>query len=170
MAKYKVTLTTDERNELTLITSQGKHSVRKIKRAQILLLSDLKNETDEMLAEQIDVSVSTVHRTRQSFVDHGLDVALHDDPRSGQPRKLDANQEALMIAMCCTEPPQGRCRWTLSMLGEQLITLTELDSISPETIRQRLKDNDLKPWQKKMWCIAKSDTTGQAGGLMSLTA
>lgn len=157
MAKYKVTLSTEERNELMLITSQGKHSVRKIKRAQILLLSDLKNETDEIIAEQLDVSISTVHRTRQYFVDYGLDVAIHDDPRSGQPRKLDANQEALMIAMCCTEPPQGRCRWTLSMLGEQLITLTELDSISPETIRQRLKDNDLKPWQKKMWCIAKLD-------------
>lgn len=157
MAKYKVTLTADERNELALITSRGKHAVRKIKRAQILLLSDLKNETDDMIATQIGVSMSTVHRTRQNFVDYGLDVALHDNPRSGQPRKLDANQEALMIAMCCTEPPQGRCRWTLSLLGEQLITLTEIDSISVETIRQRLKDNDLKPWQKKMWCIAKLD-------------
>ena len=157
MAKYKVTLTANERKELILITSQGKHAVRKIKRAQILLLSDSKNETDEMIAEQIAVSISTVHRTRQYFVDYGLDVALHDAPRSGQPRKLDANQEALMIAMCCTEPPKGRCRWTLSMLGEQLITLTEIDSISLETIRQRLKDNDLKPWQKKMWCIGKLD-------------
>ena len=148
MAKYKVVLTAAEKDELTLITSQGKHAVRKIKRAQILLLSDSRNETDEIIAEQIDVSVSTVHRTRQYFVDYGLDVALHDAPRSGQPRKLDANQKALMIAMCCTEPPQGRCRWTLSMLSEQLITFTEIDSISPETIRQRLKDNDLKPWQK----------------------
>jgi len=157
MAKYKVTLTAAEKEELTLITSQGKHSVRKIKRAQILLLSDLKNKTDDMIAEQVNVSVSTVHRTRQYFVDYGLDIAIHDDPRCGQPRKLDANQEALMIAMCCTKPPKGRCRWTLLMLGEQLISLTEIDSISPETIRQRLKDNDLKPWQKKMWCIAKLD-------------
>lgn len=157
MAKYKVTLTEAEKSELTLITTQGKHAVRKIKRAQILLLSDLKNETDETIAEQVNVSVSTVHRTRENFVDYGLEVAIHDEPRSGQPRKLDANQEALMIAMCCTEPPKGRCRWTLSMLGEQMISLTELDSISPETIRQRLKENDLKPWQKKMWCIAKLD-------------
>jgi transposase len=110
-----------------------------------------------MIASQVNVSLSTVHRTRQYFVDYGIDATLHDAPRSGQPRKLDANQEALMIAMCCTEPPQGRCRWTLSMLGEHLISLTEVDSISPETIRQRLKDNDLKPWQKKMWCIAKLD-------------
>lgn len=157
MAKYKVTLTESERSELTLITSQGKHAVRKIKRAHILLLSDLRNETDEIIAAHIDVSISTVHRTRQCFVDYGLDAALHEEPRSGQPRKLDANQEALMIAVCCTEPPQGRCRWTLSMLGEQLVTLTELDSISSETIRQRLKANDLKPWQKKMWCIGKLD-------------
>lgn len=82
---------------------------------------------------------------------------VHAWGRSGQPRKLDANQEALMIAMCCTEPPQGRCRWTLSMLGEQMVSLTEVDNISLETIRQRLKENDLKPWQKKMWCIAKLD-------------
>ena len=114
-----------------------------------MLLSALNNETDEIIAEQVNVSLSTVHRTRQYFVDYGLEVALHDDPRSGQPRKLDANQEALMIAMCCTKPPQGRCRWTLSMLGEQMVSLTEVDNISPETIRQRLKENDLKPWQKK---------------------
>lgn len=62
-----------------------------------------------------------------------------------------------LIATCCTEPPKGRCRWTLSLLGDQLISLTEQDSISPETIRQRLRENKLKPWRKKMWCIGRLD-------------
>lgn len=157
LSKYKVILNTDEQTELKLITTQGKHSVRKIKRAQTLLLSHTQSIRDEDIAESLSISLSTVYRTKRYFVEYGLEQALNDEPRSGQPRKLDANQEALLIAMTCSKPPKGRCRWTLSLLGDQLITLTELDTISPETIRQRLKDNDLKPWQKKMWCIGKLD-------------
>ena len=155
--KYKVVLNADEQSELEQITSQGKHSARKIKLAKILLMSHAQIYTDEAIAELLLISQSTIHRTRRYFVEYGLSDAIHDDPRSGQPRKLDGNQEALLIAITCSEPPKGRCRWTLSMLGDQLISLTELETISPETIRQRLKDNDLKPWQKKMWCIGKLD-------------
>lgn len=157
MIKYKVVLTAEEKHELEKITSQGKHSARKIKRAQILLLADSGLYLEETIAELVSVSLTTIYRTKRYFVEYGLSEALNDSPRTGQPRKLDANQEALLIATACTKPPKGRSRWTLSMLGEQLITLTELDSVSPETIRQRLKDNDLKPWQKKMWCIGKLD-------------
>lgn len=155
--KYKVVLSAAEQSELDQITSQGKHSARKIKRAQILLMSHAQLYTDENIAELLLISQSTIHRTRRYFVEYGLSDALNDDPRSGQPRKLDGNQEALLIAITCSEPPKGRCRWTLSMLGDQLISMTELETISPETIRQRLKENDLKPWQKKMWCIGKLD-------------
>lgn len=157
MVKYKVVLNTEEQEELKAITSFGKHSARKIKRANILLMSHTLQYTEEQIAVQLSVSMSTVHRTKRYFVEYGLSEALHDDPRTGQPRKLDANQEALLIAITCSGPPEGCCRWTLSMLGEQLISLTEIHNISPETIRQRLKENDLKPWQKKMWCIGKLD-------------
>lgn len=157
MIKYKVVLSSVEQSGLEQITSQGKHSARKIKRAQILLMSHAQMYTDEDIAELLSISQSTIHRTRRYFVEYGLSDAINDDPRSGQPRKLDGNQEALLIALTCSEPPSGRCRWTLSMLGDQLISLTELESISLEAIRQRLKDNDLKPWQKKMWCIGKLD-------------
>jgi transposase len=157
MTKYKVVLSSSEQSELEEVTSKGKHSARKIKRAQILLMSHSRIYTDEDIIELLSVSQSTIHRTRRNFVEYGLSEAIHDDPRSGQPRKLDGNQEALLVAITCSKPPKGRCQWTLSMLGDQLISLTELESISPETIRQRLKDNDLKPWQKKMWCIGKLD-------------
>ena len=90
---------------------------------------------------------------------YGLTEALEEGSRTGQPRKLDANQEALLVAIACTEPPKGRCRWTLTLLSEQLITLTDVETISNETVRQSLKSNDLKPWQKKMWCIGKLDAT-----------
>lgn len=155
--KYKVVLTNDERAELDKITSQGKHSVRKIKRAQILMMSDSNANPDEYIVETLSVSQSTVYRTKRAFVEYGLNFALEEGSRCGQPRKLDANQEALLIATACTNPPKGAARWTLNLLGNKLITLTNIESVSLETIRQRLKENDLKPWQRKMWCIAKMD-------------
>ena len=159
MIKYKVVLNADEQAELELIISQGKHLAREIERAQILQMSHSGFYADKDVAEFLSISVATVYRTKRYFVEYGLSDALYDAPRSGQPRKLDANQEALLIAITCSKPPKGRCRWTLTMLGDQLISLTELETVSPETIRQRLKENDLKPWQKKMWCIGKLDAT-----------
>ena len=73
--------------------------------------------------------------------------------------KLDANQEALLVSIACSPAPEGRCRWTLQLLSDRLIALTDVENISLETIRQRLKKNELKPWQKKMWCIGSLDAT-----------
>lgn len=157
--KYKVKLTDNERNDLELLTSQGKTAVRKIKRAQILLLANNREHEDQEIAEILNISTSTIYRTKRNFVEYGLGAALDESVRTGQPRKLNASQEALLIATACTSPPAGRCRWTLSLLSDQLIALTEIENISLETIRQRLKQNDLKPWQKKMWCISELDAT-----------
>jgi transposase len=155
--KYKVMLTAEERHGLEDLTSRGKSSARKIKRAQILLMSDKRAYEDQDISELLSVGTATIYRVKRDFVEYGLSTALEEDARPGQPRKLDANQNALLISIACTEPPQGRCRWTLNLLGDQLVALTDLESISIETIRQRLKENDLKPWQKKMWCIGKLD-------------
>lgn len=155
--KYKVTLNDNERCELEKLTSTGKNAARLIKRAQILLMSDQKSHEDQEISDILSVSISTVYRVKRDFVEYGLECALKEGARSGQPRKLDANENALLIAIACTNPPQGRCRWTLSLLADQLIALTEIEAISYETIRNRLKENDLKPWQKKMWCIGKLD-------------
>jgi transposase len=155
--KYKVTLNKKERFELEQLTSQGKSSARRIKHAQILLMSDNGVYEDPEISDILSISISTIYRTKRDFVEYGLKQALEEGSRSGQPRKLNAHQEALLIAIACTKPPKGRCRWTLSLLGDQLVTLSDVEAISHETIRQRLKVNDLKPWQKKMWCIAKLD-------------
>lgn len=155
--KYKVTLTEEERAALQSLTSHGKTSARKIKRARILLLLDENTYEVQDIMDSLSVSSSTIYRTKRSFVEDGLEAALEEGCRPGQPRKLDGKQDALLIAIACSEPPQGRCRWTLSLLGEQLICLSEIENISIETIRQRLKSNELKPWQKKMWCIGKLD-------------
>ncbi len=155
--KYKVTLNGDERCELEKLTACGKNSARLIKRAQILLMSDQKTHEDQEISDILLVSLSTIYRVKRNFVEYGLTCALEEGSRTGQPRKLDANEDALLIAIACTNPPQGRCRWTLSLLANQLIALTDIEEISHETIRNRLKDNDLKPWQKKMWCIGKLD-------------
>jgi hypothetical protein len=72
-------------------------------------------------------------------------------------RKLDANQEALLVSIACSEPPEGRSRWTLQLLRDRMIVLTYFKVLSIETIRRRLDEKELKPWQKKMWCIPKLD-------------
>lgn len=98
-----------------------------------------------------------MYRTKRRFVELGLEAALHDAPRRGGDRKLSGKEEALLVATACTAAPAGRSRWTIELLAGEMVRLTEHSSISRETVRRRLAENDLKPWQKKMWCIPKVD-------------
>ena len=108
--KYQVALTPDERSTLTTLTRQGQLSVRKLKRAQILIAAD-KGHNDNAIATVLEVGLSTVHRIRQKFIEGGLELALNEGPRGGgQNKKLDSKGEALLIATACSEPPDGRCR------------------------------------------------------------
>jgi transposase len=154
--RYVVELSDEERAQLRALTSGGRAYARKIKRAQILLASDA-GATDEAIAGTVDVGTSTVYRTKRRFVELGLALALEDDPRPGAQRKLSVNDEALLIATACSTPPKGRARWTCELLAEEMVVMTEHESISRETIRRRLTALELKPWQKKMWCIPKVD-------------
>ena len=149
--KYIVELNEEEKKALTELTTKGKHAARKLKKAHLLLMADQGKLSTE-IAATLNVSKETVYRTKKAFVEEGLNEALEEGSRSGMPRKLDANQEALLIALACSQPPEGCCRWTLSLIADKFIALTDAD-VSVETIRRRLKENDLKPWQKKMWCI-----------------
>ena len=81
----------------------------------------------------------------------------HEEPRAGADRKLTSNEEALLIATACSSPPEGRARWTLELLASAMVKLTDHDSLSRETVRRRLAENHLKPWQKDTWCIPKVD-------------
>src|SRR5450830_742042 len=89
--------------------------------------------------------------------DRQLGEALSEEPRPGADRKLSGKEEALLVATACSSPPEGRARWTLELLANELVRLTEHDSISRETVRRRLAENDLKPWRKNMWCIPHVD-------------
>ena len=154
--RYRVTLTADERSQLAVLVQGGKAAVRRIKRAQILLAAD-GGMTDEAIAASVSVGTATVYRTKRRFVEEGLEQALSEEPRPGAERKLSTTEEAMLVATACTKAPAGRARWTLSLLADEMVRLTNHPSISSETIRRRLAENELKPWQKKMWCIPKVD-------------
>jgi len=154
--RYRITLTSEEREMLRSMVQVGKGRFRRLKRAQILLAAS-SGSSDVAIAKNLSVGASTVYRTKRRFVEEGLDAALSEEPRPGADRKLAAKEEALLIATACAAPPIGRARWTLALLAGEMVRLTDHDSLSTETIRRRLTENKLKPWQKKMWCIPKVD-------------
>jgi transposase len=151
---YRVTLTAEERQQLQAIVAGGTGAVRRIKRAQILLAAAAAaKSTDETIAHTVGVGTSTVYRTKQRFVDEGLDRALDEAPRPGAPRKLTAEDESLLVAVACSKPPDGRAKWTLNLLAGELVRLTSHETLSGDTVGRRLAEMTLKPWQEKMWCI-----------------
>ena len=162
--RYRVALSQSECDQLTALLSGGKHPARKLKRAQILLAADA-GAGDAEIAARVVVGGSTVYRTKRRFVEGNLDLALAEGPRpgaareawEGAARKLTGREEALLVATACSDPPAGRARWTLELLSDALVKLTEHDSLSRETVRRRLAENDLKPWRKDMWRIPKID-------------
>lgn len=138
--RYIVTLTPEEKFELRKLTSQGKLAVRKMKRAQILLAAD-NGQKDETIAEILRVSLSTIHRTRQKFVEGGIEVALKERPRPGGNKKLDSKAEALLVATACSSPPAGRTQWTMQLLADRMVELKVVENLSDETVRRTLKKN-----------------------------
>jgi transposase len=154
--RYRVELSQAERDELKALLSGGRHAVRKVKRAQILLAADA-GASDEEIATSLGVGGSTVYRTKRRFVLGNLELALREEPRPGAERKLSGKEEALLVATACSSPPEGRARWTLDLLAGAMVRLTEHDSISRDTVRRRLAENELKPWRKDMWCIPQVD-------------
>src|SRR5476651_2419025 len=154
--RYRVELSQAERGELTAMLSKGRRAARKLKRAQILLAADA-GCSDEEIARSVGVGGSTVYRTKRRFVEGNLERALSEEPRPGAERKLTGKEEALLVATACASPPTGRARWTLELLAGAMVKLTEHKSLSHETVRRRLAENDLKPWRKDMWCIPKVD-------------
>lgn len=150
--RYRVELDESERAELNALIAGGKVAVRKVKRAQILLAAD-RGQTDEAIAASVGVGTSTVYRTKKHFVEGNIEHALNEAPRPGASRKLSGREEALLVATACSAPPVGRARWTLELLADQMVKLTEHKGLSSETVRRRLEENELKPWRKDMWCI-----------------
>ena len=143
--KDRVTLTAQERTELERLLSRGKADVRCLKHAQILLKADEAQGgpgwSDERLAEALGAGIATVERLRQRFVEEGFAAALRPSRKGGRiyERKLDGEQEAHLIALACSAPPEGRRRWTLRLLAQRMVELSYVDALSYETVRQTLK-------------------------------
>jgi transposase len=156
--RYRVDLSDIERTQLTALLNGGKHAARKIKRAQILLAAD-GGISDAVIASSLSVGGSTVYRTKRRFVQGNLDLALSEEARPGATRKLSGKETALLIATACSNPPEGRKRWTLDLLAGAMVRLTEHEGVSRETVRRRLAEDDLKPWRRDMWCIPQVDGT-----------
>ena len=155
--RYRVELSQCERDNLGALMSGGKLPVRRLKRVHVDLLSAYAGVTDEAIAASVQTSVSTICRTKKRFVEISLEAALSEEPRPGAARKLSGKQEVQLVALACSDPPQGCARWTLQLLANALAAVTEHPGVSRDTVRRRLNDNDLKPWQQKMWCIANID-------------
>ena len=154
--RYVVELSDQERAQLGDIVAAPNVGPQKRKRAQLLLACD-RGVPDAVIAETLPCGTSTIYRTKKRLVELGLEAALNEQPREGGKRKLDALDEAKLVALACSQPPVGCTRWTLELLADELVRVTEHETISKETIRRRLAENELKPWRRKMWCIAALD-------------
>lgn len=138
MSKREVHLQPEERDRLVKLVSQGYHLSNEIKRAYILLHSD-GGHTDEAIGRMVFCSEDTVRRTRIRYLNEGLNAALADKPRPGREPTLNAQQEAYLIALACSEPPAGQEHWTLELLAQRMVDDEQVEELSPETVRLTLK-------------------------------
>ena len=149
MDKYRVALTTEERLDLERLVSAGKAAARKLTHARILLLADARTEerSDDDIAAALGTSLRTIARVRQQFVTVSLQAAI--DRKSQPPRpdkvKIKGDLEQKLVALACSDPPQGRCSWTLQLLADELVVLGLVEAISTETVRQALKKTTFSP-------------------------
>jgi transposase len=136
--RYRVALTDTERDRLESLSRKRTASVRTVLRAQALLLA-AGNKTDEEIAERLRMGVTTLERLRRRFVEEGLEASLRERPRPGARPKLGPKEQAFVVALACTKPPEGRHRWTMQMLADRLVELELVPDISDEAIRRLLK-------------------------------
>jgi len=136
--KYAVDLSADERATLVQMVRAGTRGARTLTRARVLLKAD-DGLTDSDIAAALQVGVATVHRIRQRCVEEGFAAALHDRPRQGGTPKFDTKQHAHLVALACSDPPEGCTRWTLRLLADRVVELGLAERCSYETIRRALK-------------------------------
>lgn len=143
MKKYVVDLNVQEKERLEDLTTKGKSGARKIRRARILFLLAEEGYIDKKIARALGAAVTTVERIRKRFVEEGLEAALSERPRPGATRKLNGHQEAYLVALACSDPPEGKKRWSMRLLADRLVELGVVDEISDETLRRTLKKGTL---------------------------
>ncbi len=142
--KYKVTLTKEEREELSALVNKGKGQARRLRRARILLMADEAQENggwkDADIAKALGGGERTVERTRQKCVEMGIETALnHAKPKKTRSKVLDGKAEARLVQLACSEAPNGRENWSMQLLADKLIELSVVETVSRETVRTTLK-------------------------------
>jgi transposase len=135
---YHVRLKEEEREELSRYLRRGKSSARSLTRARILLLAD-EGRDDEEISEALKVSKSTANRIRKRYCEGGLEFALREKACSGAPIKMDGRIEAQLTLLACSEPPDGRSKWTVRLLADKLVEMEVVESISHMSIQRLLK-------------------------------
>ena len=154
--KYHIRLSSEEQHNLKQIVQASKVARHKRIHAQILLALDENGSalSETTAADVCAVSVPTVQRIRKRCVEEGLEIAVESKfSRKGRRRSLDGEQHAYLVALTCSKPPEGICRWTMKLLANKLVELEIVDTVSPSTVSRELKKNEIKPWQKREWCI-----------------
>ena len=141
---HQVRLTNEDRATLHDLLKVGEHSSRTIARGYILLLAH-QGKSDDEIVQTLEVGRATVQRVRKRYCQKGLDYALTELPRPGAKPRLDGKQEAYLVALACSEAPEGRTCWTLELLANRLVQLHIVDSISDETVRRVLKKTNSNP-------------------------
>lgn len=138
MIKRKLKLKKKEIQHLKDFVKKGRVSAREVKRANVLLLLN-KHESPSVIKDILGVSRATVYNIRDRCIEDGVENALHDKPRTGQPRKYTDKHRTEIIAMACTSPPKGRKRWTVRLLAENLKKRKDFKTLNRETVRIVLK-------------------------------
>lgn len=168
MTKYKVALTAEERAGLEQLVAVGKAAARKLTHGRILLLADTGGEEllDQEIVDALGTSLPTVARVRQRFVTEGLEAALNHRPQPPRPDKvkIKGDVEQALIRLACSDPPQGRCRWTLCLLADELVALGLLPAVSPETVRQALKKTTSGPGSSRSGACRPRPMRSSSGG------
>ncbi len=161
--KYRINLSKEQRQELIEISKNGTKAAKQVNHAQVLLMSDDNavegRWRDENISQALNMHINTVAGIRKKFVLEGIQPALQRKPREGSPTppKLDGKQEAHLIAICCSDPPLGRVRWTIQLLAKELVSRKIVISISRETVRNTLNQIELQPWKTERFCIPEED-------------
>ena len=155
MKKYIVKLSSDERRYLEGISQSRKTATQKVQKAKILLKVDQSESSTYMIDEEagklVGTSYKTVANVRKTFVMEGMEAVLNRKKYVSIARtsKISGEEEAHLIALCCSSPPEGRARWTLKLLSSHLVAMDVVESVSSSTVQRALKKNELKPWKKK---------------------
>ncbi len=154
--KIKFRLSSDELEEVQKIQKKGVYSARIVKRARVLELYH-KGFTSPTISEYVGVTAETVRRIGHNCLEGGLERALYDLPRPGKERLLSPSQEQEVVAIACSDPPEGCSRWTIELIREEIIKKGICPSIGSEKVRIVLKNNKIKPWREKNVVCPDSD-------------